>query len=734
MKLMQRRPSTDHGLKAMAVAILFSAGTPGLLASQEPVVAPVLPTSPATNAKAPVVWTAARLEAEAAKIIGDALAAFVVESVAPSRNSRSRVSWDSQWTTAFSNAQSAGVKPSLWVRQEVTPLLNALEPERSTTGDGQAPESLKVLAATDLARLENLETSVATTESARRVAVAALRLSTARLSGDTTSLTKARTDAAERLEAVLELEVGDQPGRQCPLPIRQAAEIVLLREGLLSGEKLSGVMARLDTREFLFTAKIAKGLDAYSRAETPEARRAVATAVADDVCQAVSRADLFPEDWERLRWVLDGLDRLGDNLAPADSPISVTAARMYKYRGWNRTAREPALGNAQPAGWDGLLSDPAFIALPRALKLYFAASAASEINQRFRDREVPEETLRLYFERLLDGLNGNAEAANSAAFSAIQELLDAELSGVELLDPTRESLITSTIERLEKALAGTKNYSVARLRIALALRSREPATLPWSAALDVISSTKPEVPWRPQADDRLVKQTRLALPRVLSDAETWMKKPHAVERARLLVRTATMVTVEDLDLNVDARRALAGAAMLSSRERTGWAAEFQGLLHAVQARAAYTPWVDPADAEAFERARWASRLRQAGRGDDARKIALAVTGAQAEPGKSIVGRAAFWLAWAEVLESVSTPAAKTPGDSSDGDVRIRLRSLAAIDPSFGYVDDQTRLALLAGAGAPGGRKLTLDERDAFAAMNDAATRLKNLSERVEKAK
>ncbi|MBX9737616.1 MAG: hypothetical protein K2X32_11890 [Phycisphaerales bacterium] len=689
--------------------------------------------------------TAADLEADGAARVAKALYEFVVQSIIP------------EWTPKDFPEKDEGPAPNIsqgvpaaWLLREVPPLLGAFKPERPASWENKSPVEWMTKAAGEL---ESLETSVSVTESARRVGVTAMRLAIARENADASAREKAREEAIERLEAVLELEVGPHPTRQCPLVVRQCAELLLLREGALSGAKLSEARARLDTEPFFLISRIAAGIHAYERATTPEGRRAAAAAAADELCAGFSRADLVPHASERTRWVTEGLELLGMKIEADDAPLSVVGVQLAGYR--KARAGPDGERRMRQTSWDAVLNDPGFAALPQGLRFEFTtramtgafndragrdariAQARERISQRPAAKapeEQPEEfipaaTRLMLLNRLSDSIGYAQRSTHSSEFGAIEGFLVQELyAAAQPLTGERAELVRSVIEKWGAIEPEERSKAVHVLRVMAALRMQTPDGKAWAASLDQLRT--PEATNRILSDgrSRLEEPLRLAVDRALREADGSSDVGGLVDRARLLIQSVSVLSPTDLDLNVDAHRALASAAMRASPARPGWSKEFDGLIEGVKARAANTPWVEPADAEALERARWASRLRQAGRADDARKTAMEVTAAKSEPGKPIVGRAAFWLAWAEVLESVSPPA---PGGGSEGEVRIRLRALAAIDPAFGRLSEAEKVSL---QGRHGEREFTADESDAFAALNQAADRLEKLSQRVEKAK
>ncbi len=711
------------------IAMVALAGTSAAWGRQEPRAPQV--SSPNARSKEPTAWTLASAEAACATAISDALFGLVLELVPEGRRVDDR---PDEWKSEVSMAWSSAPGLPAWVTGEAEPLIKVLRRHQAATEEETRVSWLSRV----LADVDAMETSVAATESARRVAGTAVRLAIARRSGDPAKLAAARAEAVERLEAVFELEVGEQPARQCPLGVRQAAELVLLREGLLTGPNLSAALLRMNTARFLMISKVAKGLDAYERAATDEARREAASAGAADVCEGLARADLAPGRRERVEWVINGLDRLSGKVEPGDFSLSMKAVRIM------RAQRASTVVETQPRGegetsswpWEQVLQDPGFAGLPIDLRWEFAVEASNDIRREVREgrQKISDPNRQVLYERLTESMDGGARDDQGRSLGPVMELIGSELGGeVELLDRPRAALVGRLIDGMARGVSERESRMVVLLRVWLELRSGEPSAAAWSAALDGLAvPAGPGVKMPENGRKPVVAALQLATDRAAADGAAATPSPGLVERARLLVRTAEILSPQDQEMAVDVWRGLAVAAMRSARERAGlggWAGEFDGLIEAVKVRAAALPWVEPLDAEQLERARWAQRLREAGQGDEARKMALEVINARTEPGKGLVGRAAFWLAWAEVLESVSAAAGGAGG--GEGDVRIRLRALAAVDAKFGRLDDSEKATL---PGAPSQRVPTSDERDAMATLTDAADRLAKLSERVEKAK
>jgi hypothetical protein len=722
--MIARRPNR-HIVGATNVGVFVLTVAVSAWAAHPPGDVPVRSLEPNSSEYRTAPWSAARVVAEVPEVVGSAVFEVVMDTIAPIGGPDIVRRDATEWHRAAGSPEHSQELPA-WVSRELLPMLALLESRR---WEGDNAERLKRMS-DDAAKLEALEASVVVTESARRVAASALRLAIARQSGDPAVLATARADAAERLEAVLELPIGEQPTRQCPLRVRQAAELLLLREGALTGDKLGAARGRLHTADCFLPSKIAEGLAAYDRATTEDERRSSASAAGRGVMEGMTRADLIPEAEARATNVIFALNRLSDSIRANDRPLSVRAARYFLRRGPIAAgASSEQSGGADGVRWLQILHSPEFAELPSELRLEFATSATAVLQDEHRSswESVPDATRQLLIERLAASMDGGSVGYTFMRYRPLEQLLDRELDRrSNIIDGPRAVLIGRVIDGLARRTPAVNARRLVLFRVRLELGSRDPALSAWSAALDRLA--QPPAEWATGVDGRdpLITSLRLAIARVVEESEIEVPPPGLVERARLLVRTAQICAPSPPDLFVDARRALASAVMRSSRERAAWASEFDALIEASRMRAADTPWVEPADAEQFERARWATRLRQAGRGDDARSIAIEVTTALTVPGKSIVGRAAFWLAWAEVLESVAAS-----GPSGEGEARVRLRALAAVDPTFGRIDDQERAKL---PGSHPHRQPTTDEREAIESLSATADRLTKLSQRVEKAK
>ncbi len=722
--MIARRPLRRTIVATSVVALMLIAGAPAW-AEQQTEGKAIQSSETGGQSKGAGAWSAARLELEVPAVVGSEVFGLALYSIAPTGPRDGRLREPTDWEAAASNPKYAeGL--SAWVTGEVLPLLNLLDAGRSERDESERAKRMS----SDLAKLEALEASVVATESARRVAVSALGLAIARRSGDPAVLARARADAVERLEAVLELPVGEQATRQCPPGVRQAAELLLLREGALTGHKLDAARGRLQTADSVLAAKIAEGLAVYDRATTEEERRSGASAAARGVMEGMTRADLIPSAEARLFGVIFALKRISDSIQPKDRPLSLRAARLFGPAYSVAPSDSPELpGGEDGRQWLQILQAPEFAELPGELRLEFAMSATGALQQEHRSswEAVPAATRQLLIERLAGSMDGASFGRAFIRFHTIERLIEHELDiRTSDIDGPTAALIGRMIDGLARRVPDSHARPSVLLRVRLELCSREPVASAWSAALDRLA--QPPAAWATGVDSRdpLVRSLSLAIARAVNECESETPPPGLVERARLLVRTAQVCVPSPPDLYVDARRALASAVMRASRERSGWAEEFDALIEAARARAADTPWVEPADAEQFERARWATRLRRAGRGDDARSVAIEVTKARSEPGKSIVGRAAFWLAWAEVLESVAAS-----GPSGEGEARLRLRALASVDPKLGRIDDQEQAKL---PGSHAHRAPTTDEREAMASLGGTADRLVELSKRVETAK
>lgn len=491
-----------------------------------------------------------------------------------------------------------------------------------------------------IASLNTIRGGTAAIDSTRRVLLAAMLIGRSASQQD-------MADAGDLLESLLDLPSGDDALRQCPPEVQDWARLLLLRQPELRPGLLREVNASVATRRQWATAGVLasilaklQGLGCVTSMNTPSRAGKADGAAVDGAIAPLVR--LLAEAEAR------GAAREGQEAMAA---LRVVAAAIAEEQ------RTLTLRAAAGLGVDGVfkslelasgvITDPAFGGLDRALRRRLVLAAGRVLS------DAPE------------------AAVSVEAIGVLARLGDAEAKGI-------------AAGLVKRALRGATGGE-AEKRLLSVLTSSEDPRLAWAS---LVLATR-----QSQAAAMLSAASRIKTAGGESDAELKAMAAMAIVR-----RLGEEPMTRELAVALDAGAGCIGEAPLPRRARLVRAraelragdAEQAGRSFDEALKLACAPGADAQGQGAVERARWIEALREAGREEDALKLARVLTSELPTlPGSTQTeAREAFWLAWTNVLELLSLE------KTNRSDVLLRLRALRAQEMSLGTTITRARLEAL----------------------------------------